>query len=102
MCAVALVSVSSAHAMNHFESFDVKPKAEVAVSLDADSTAGHGEQEPAGASDNHDFCGCCAMAFLDIVLTIEAFRRSSLVSDSAGALQRRGPSIDTPYPIIAI
>ena len=87
--------------MNHFESFDAKPKAEVAA-IDAESATGHAEHEPDGASDNHDCCGCSTMALLDVAPPVDILRRASLVTVAVSALHRRGPTLDSPYPIATI
>jgi hypothetical protein len=42
------------------------------------------------------------MALLDVAPPVDVLRRASLVTVAIGALHRRGPSLDTPYPIAAI
>lgn len=102
LCAVAFVMTSSAHAMHHFEGFDGKSNVEIGATSDVDHSTDPGTDGKAAGADQHACCGCASVALLDVVPLVVALGAASFIAAEVSSLQPRGPTLDTPYPIITI
>lgn len=98
LCALAFLTVSSAHAMSHFEDLHGKSGTEVSLAFHADD-ASDTDDHPASGADNHSCCGCLSIAPLAIDFMPLAPQGCALVVLEVASLELRVPSLESPYPI---
>jgi len=101
LCALAFLTVSSAHAMSHFEGFHGKSGMEVSLAVHADD-APDMDNHPVSGADNHSCCGCSPIAPLAIDFMPVAPQSCALVVLEVASLEPRVPSLESPYPIRSI
>jgi hypothetical protein len=101
LCAFAFLTVSSAHAMSHFEGVNGKSGTEVSIAVHADD-ASDTDNHPVSGSDNHSCCGCSPLAPFAIVLMPTAPQCCALVVLETASLEPRVPSLESPYPIRSV
>lgn len=101
LCALAFLTVSSAHAMSHFEGVNGKNGTEFSMAAHADD-ASDTDNHPASGADNHSCCGCSHIAPLAIDFMPKAPQVCALVLLEVTSLEPRVPSLESPYPIRSI
>lgn len=102
LCAASFMMISSAHAMNHFESFVTKSAVTVGVSNHSSSAESSDplKQYPTPGAENQNCC-CCSVATTFEVPSLSIVASASDVPNARLAtLDSIHPNIDTPYPII--
>lgn len=100
LCALAFLTVSSAHAMSHFESVNGKSGTEISIVMHADD-ASHADSHPVSGADNHS-CGCSPTAPLSSNFTAATPEGCELIVVEVPSLESRVPSLESPYPIVSI
>lgn len=101
VCALAFLTVSSAHAMSHFEGVNGKSGAEISMVAHADD-ASDADNHPVSGADTHSCCGCSPIATFAIAFMPVDLESCALVVLEVASLEPRVPSLESPYPISSI
>ena len=101
LCALAFLTVSSAHAMSHFEGVNGKSGTEISMVTHADD-ASDTDSHPVSGADNHSCCGCSPAGPLTFNFAPATPQRCELIVVEVLSLEPRVPSLESPYPIILI
>lgn len=101
LCALTFLTVSSAHAMSHFEGANGKSGTEIGMVTHADNVS-DADSHPVSGADNHSCCGCSPTAPLSFNFIAATPERGELIVVEVPSLEPRVPSLESPYPIILI
>ena len=109
VCALAFLTVSSAHAMSHFEGVNGKSGAEISMVAHADDASdadnhpvSGADNHPVSGADTHSCCGCSPIATFAIAFMPVDLEGCALVVLEVASLEPRVPSLESPYPISSI